>query len=246
MAERKGAVSRFFAGASYVTRGFSFAQAHPSLWPWVLAPAVLTLAAAAAGGAFAWRWGHAFVAAHTAGYGAILAFVVGLVLMVLAVGVAYVAYLAVSLVATAPFAGTLSERTEKLATGARVAPAGIAGVVRSAARSTGHLLIALSIWMAIEVVLLIVQWVVTPLAPLLWPLNLLVTAVFLAYDAWDLSLSRREASFAVKWGTLKKHLAESLGFGVATALLLCIPGFGLLVPALAAIGGTLMFVELER
>src|SRR4051812_19082345 len=65
-AERKGAFARFFAGAVYVTRGFSFARQHPSLWPWVLAPATLTLMAAIGGGAAAWRWGNAFVAAHTA------------------------------------------------------------------------------------------------------------------------------------------------------------------------------------
>src|SRR5581483_11454848 len=102
----KGAFSRFFGGASYVTRGLSFVQKHPSLWPWVLAPAVITLGAAMGGGAFAWRWGNQFVAAHTAGHNFLIAWLIGLLLLLFAVGVAFVAYLVVSLVATAPFAGT--------------------------------------------------------------------------------------------------------------------------------------------
>jgi len=242
----KGAFSRFFAGAAYVTRGLGFVQKHKSLWPWVLAPALLTLVAAVTGGVFAWRWGASFIASHTAGHNFLIAWLIELILLLFAVGVSFVAYLVVSLVATAPFAGTLSERTEKLATGQLVAPEGFGKIIRSAMRSTGHLLIAMSIWLMITVTLLLIQWVVSPLAPFIWGANLVVTGIFLAYDAWDLSLARRDAAFGEKWSMVKKHFAESLGFGVAVALLLCVPGFGLLIPALAAVGGTLMYVELEK
>jgi CysZ protein len=245
MSGRKSGVGRFFAGMGYATRGFGFVSAHPSLWPWVLAPAVVTLAAAVFGGAAAWHWGQRFIDSHVAQHH-LLGWLIGFLLFIVSIGVAYVAYLAVSLVATAPFAGTLSERTEKLATGELVTPEGVGAILRAALRSTWHVTIAVAVWLAVEAVLMVVHWVAAPLTPLVWIGNLYVTALLIAFNAWDLSFARRDARFADKWGALKRHFAESLGFGVAVALLLCVPGLGLLIAPLAAVGGTLMFVELER
>ena len=94
--------------------------------------------------------------------------------------------------------------------------------------------------------LFVLQFFVAPLAPFIWVASFFLTALFLAYDACDLPLSRRDFAFGAKWSYVNRHLAESLGFGAVVALLLAIPGFGLVVPAIAAVGGTLLFLELEK
>jgi CysZ protein len=238
----KSAISRTFTGGGYLFRALSFVRGRPSMWGWVAAPAGVTAVAAGLGGWWMWQWGHAFLERHTAGHGAFVGALLGFLLFILTIGVAYVCFLAVSLIATAPFAGFISEKTERLATGAVVTPQGF---VRNAIVSLGHTLLSLTIYLALAAGLFVVQFFVAPLAPFLWVANLLLTATFLAYDAWDLPLGRRDRSFAEKWATLRRHRAESLGLGLTAALLLVVPGFGLVVPPLTAVAGTLMFVELE-
>jgi CysZ protein len=238
-------MSRFFAGAAYLFRALAFVRSHARLWGWVVAPATLTAAVAGTLGWEAWHWAHALVDRYTVGHGAFVAAVVDVLLFILAVGVFYVGFLVVSVVACAPFAGILSERTEKLATGRVVAPTG-ARALGAMLRSTVHVMWSLFIYLAIAAPLFLAHFFVPPLAPFTIVANLLLTAVFLAYDAWDLPLSRRDLAFRAKWATLKRHQAESLGLGLAAAALLAVPGFNLIVPPLAAVAGTLMFVELER
>ena len=59
-------------------------------------------------------------------------------------------------------------------------------------------------------------------------------------------LSRRQASFADKWRFVAAHLADALGFGTAVALAMAVPGLGLIVPPAAAVGATLLYVDLTR
>lgn len=238
-------LKRFFKGAAYFGRGLSWVMKHRALWPWVLMPTLLTGTLTVLGAMWAWQWAKGFVALHTAGHSAIITAILTFLMYVFVAGMGYVAFLVTSLIATAPFAGTLSERTEKLSRGAAITQQGIARVVREAVRATLHTCISLSLYLVLAAVLFFVQFVAAPIAPLVWLLSVLLTAIFLAYDAFSLPLERRDASFGRKWGFVGKHTPESLGFGVVVALVLAIPGFGLIVPAVAAVGGTLLFLDLE-
>jgi CysZ protein len=244
-AKKGNALDRFFRGMGFFGRGLGFTARHPSLWGWVLAPTLLTLAVVGAGIASFWGWGKHFVDAHTVGHGAFLAGLLTVLLVIVAAGVGYVAYLAISVVATAPFSGYVSERTEKLATGQVVTPRGIAATVTEALRSVGHTLLGLTIYLSLSAVLFVVHWAVPVTAPFVWVLSVILTSLFLAYDAWDQPLSRRGAGFGQKWGRVKAHLAESLGFGSMVALCLAVPLLGLLVVPVAAVGGELLFLDLE-
>jgi uncharacterized protein involved in cysteine biosynthesis len=243
---KKGAFSRFAKGAGYFGKGFSFVLGNRALWPWVIAPTLLTGALTIGGSYAAYRWAQRFIDAHTAGHGAIITAILTFLLFIFVAGVAYVAFLATSLLATAPFAGILSEKTEKLKAGEAPAPKGFVANVREGVRSTVHTLVSVSIYLCIAVVLFALQFFIAPLAPFVWVASLFITGTFLAYDAFDLPLSRRNASFGDKWGYVGTHTAEALGFGVVVALLLFIPGFGLVVPAVAAVGGTLLYLDIPR
>jgi CysZ protein len=219
---------------------------NKSLWPWVLAPTLLTAVAAVGGAWGAWAWAKGWIDRHLAGHGAFVAALLAIILFIFVAGVFYVGFVAVAKIATAPFAGFISEKTEAIQNGKAIAPEGLWANLRESARGLAHTLMALAIYVAISVVLLILHWVATIFAPIVWVLGVSTTALFVSYDAFDLVLSRRGKKFGEKWKFLGDHTAESLGFGSMIALVLLVPGLGLLVPAIAAVGGTLLALEIER
>jgi uncharacterized protein involved in cysteine biosynthesis len=162
--------------------------------------------------------------------------------MVMSVGLFL--FVGASFVATAPFSALLSLRTEKLKTGK--VEAGGGNFLVESVRGLSHTLAAICVYLAVQVVVIGLGWFLTPLSPFFWGLGLFFTAWFIAYDAFDVPLSRRGSALGAKWQFVKDHFAESLGFGFVCAFLLMIPGFNLIVPALAYIGGTLLYLELQQ
>ena len=230
-----GAYTRFFRGAGFLGKGLSFALDKPSLLGLTLAPLVLTGVVAVAGATAFWRWAHAWAVGHAgAFFGTVL-----LIAIVLSVGLFL--FVAASFVATAPFSALLSSRAEKLKTGA-LPPGG--SFFAEAVRGLFHTVVALAVYLCVQIVVVGLGWILTPLSPFFWGLGLFFTAWFIAYDAFDGPLSRRGTGLGAKWRFVTEHFAESLGFGFVTALLLMIPGFNLIVPAVAYIGGTLLYLEL--
>jgi CysZ protein len=73
-----------------------------------------------------------------------------------------------------------------------------------------------------------------------------LTAIFLGYDYMDFCMARREWSFSRKWRALKDNRALALGLGGGLALVMLVPILGLLSLPMAAVGGTLLFCDLER
>lgn len=237
-----GAMARFFRGASYFGRGLGFVFGERGLWPWVVAPTLLTTAVTVGLSVFAYRWADAFIAAHTAGHGAFVAFFIKLFLFLFVLAAGFVAFLVTSLVASAPFAGPLTARVESRVTG--VGPP--KGSVGESLRALGATLVSVAIYMLLAGAIVLLQLVVSPLAPFLGILGFCVTAKFLAFDNLDFPLSRRLKTFGEKWDWIGRHRAETNGFGAVVALLSFVPGFGLLVPTVAAAGATLLYLDLER
>jgi CysZ protein len=82
--------------------------------------------------------------------------------------------------------------------------------------------------------------IVGPILAFLWG------SFALGFQFFDPPLTRRGLGFAAKRAWLRRHRAETLGFGAAGLLALLIPLADLLVaPALAA-GATLLAMDLER
>ena len=239
---RQSSLSRFFHGASFFGRGLSFVGAHKSLWPWVVAPTLVSCAITVGGFWWAHRAAAQFVEAHAAGHWAIVAWFFRLMMWIFVLAVGLVAYLASTLIASAPFAGPLSVRVETLATG-KPAPRERLGATLA---SCGHVLFAALIYLVCSAAIFVCQLAISPLAPFFGILGFFVTAKFLAYDNFDFPLTRRGVHFGAKWAWLGKFRAETYGFGSVVALLAFVPGLGLIVPAVAAAGATLLYLELEK
>jgi CysZ protein len=242
MADRPGSVARFFTGAGYITRALGFVGRNGSLWGWVAAPAlVTTLGTVALVWALA-HYGGAFVDGKMAGHGMIIGFIVWVFFWLLLLAAGVVGFIVLSSIGTAPFASTISARTEKLATGGLATSATQVGALRN----FGEMLAALAIYLATEAVVLGLDLFVSPLSPVWMVAGFMATGMYLAYDNLDVPLGRRGLNAAQKWDWLRRHRAETLGFGTMTALLFLVPGLGLVVPPVAVAAGTLLCIDLEK
>jgi uncharacterized protein involved in cysteine biosynthesis len=242
----KGAGGRFFWAAGFVGRGIATGLGNGKLLPWVLMPAALTTLVTFFLAGWAWRAANHYIDEKLAGHNAFVAALLWVVVVLFVASIGYVAFLVTSMLATAPFAGQISERTEKVVTGAVIAPKGFSTILSETIRDIGHTLLVLALYLTITVVVIGLQWVLSPLAPFIWVLNVFITGWFLTFDAFDLPLARRQKTFGQKWSYLSKHKAEAYGFGVLYALLLAVPVLGLFMPAFAAVGGTLLYLEIEK
>ncbi len=239
-AKRDDAFTRFLRGAGYFGRGFGFILGE-RLWPWLIAPTLLTAGLTLLAGWLAWHFGGAWVDARAAGHGAIIASLIRFVLWIFVAGVTFVSFLVVGLIASAPFAGPLSARIESRRTGKPPPPVSVAEMIEDLV----HTLASLSVYLMVAGIILMFQFVLTPLAPLFGVLGFCVTAKYLAFDNLDFPLSRRKLSFNQKWAWLSAHKAETNGLGALVALLTFVPGLGLFVPTIAAAGATLLYLDLE-
>ena len=237
-------IARFFRGMGYFGRGWRVAFGERRVVPFVLLPAAITALVAGGGSYLAYRWGADFVARQSAGHGAIWGAVVWLFMVLFVVGTAYVLYVASCLLATAPFAGVLSERAEHAHTGAKVAPQSWGQTAALSARGLGQAILGVLLYLAIAVPLFVLHWVVPVIAPVLWVAGVVQTALFFAFDAYNEPLHRRGASFGGKWRFIGTHLAESLGFGCGVALLMVVPFLSVIVTPVAVVGGTLLYLDL--
>ena len=239
-----GMITRFFRGMGYFRRGWRVAFGAGQIVPFVLLPAVVTVAVAGGGSFIAYRWAADFVARHAAGHGALWGAIVWLFVVLLVLATAYVLYVASCLLATAPFAGILSERAEQVHTGEKVLPATWRQMLALSARGLGQAILGVLLYLALAVALFVVQWAVPLLAPLVWIAGVGQAALFFAFDAFNEPLHRRGSSFGGKWRFIGTHLAESLGFGMGVALLMMVPFLSVVVTPVAIVGGTLLYLDL--
>jgi CysZ protein len=168
-------------------------------------------------------------------------------IFLLVVLIAYVAFFVVQAILSAPFNDLLSERVEQLVAG-EVPPAfSLARFSRIILRTILHELARLGIWIGVMLPLFLLNLVLPFFGPLLFlVLGFYVSATFFGYTYLDYSMSRREWSFGRKWKVLLANRALTFGFGSSLAVALLVPVAGILCVPMTAVGGTLMFCDLER
>ena len=107
-----------------------------------------------------------------------------------------------------------------------------------------HSIIRLIIYLMGALVLLIAEWVTGAVAtPIVAPLGILWSIVFVSLEFADIPESRRNKTLSEKFDTFKAHPAAMLGFGSVTYLILLIPVLNVLVIPFAVTGITLLYRE---
>jgi len=232
-----GGVRAFFGGAGFVV-------ATPSAWGWAAVPVLMAAVLFAGAGALA-IWGGSellerFVVHAGEGAWAVASlWLLRIVLWLVGLVVAFV--VAASL--AQPLSGFALEelaRKQEVALGGRTWPSGsfFAGALRSLRVS----LTALAVGLPLLAGLSLVTFLVPPAAVVTVPLKFVVTGVLAAYDLLDYPLSVRGLGVRERLAFMRANAAAVLGFGVAAAALLVVPGFGLLLLPFGAAGATRMVV----
>lgn len=247
-----GAFARLFRGAGYVAQGWSFVfSRHPSLLKLCLLPLLINLVVFGGvavglyfyyGDIVNWIW-----ARPDSWIVRIVWYLLYVFIFLLVVLLAYVAFFVVQAILSAPFNDLLSERTEQLAYGKEPPAFSLGFMLKGLGKTLVHELAKLGIFLAIIVPLFLLNFVIPVVGPVVFLfVGFYVSAIFFAYDFMDFCMARRDWTFGQKWKVLKQNRALTVGFGSALAGALLIPVFGLLCIPMAAVGGTLLFCDMEQ
>jgi CysZ protein len=246
-----GVVTRFFRGAGYLAQGWGFVfSRHPALLKYCLLPLLINILVFTGvgvalyfyyGDIVNWIW-----ARPDSWIVRILWYVLYIFIFLLVVLLSYVAFFVVQALLSAPFNDLLSERAELLAYGKEAPPFTVGIFLKGLGKTLVHELAKLSIYLAIIIPLFLLNLVIPVVGPLLFLFfGGYISAIFFAYDFMDFCMARRDWTFGKKWRVLKQNRALTVGFGAAMHGALLIPIFGFLCIPMAAVGGTLLFCDLE-
>lgn len=235
-------------GARDLVRGLDFLRAHPRLWGYVIAPAIVTAIVLAAVIVAVARLAGPLVDRLASATPAWLdGWIAGglwlLVIAALAVP-ALLVFVSVVGVVAGPFNELLSEAIEARVTGRPSPPFSLVGFARGAVVGLVHGLrrLAALVVGAVAVFALGLIPVVGTLAGA--ALGAYLGARAAAWDCYDPVLSRRELSYEAKAAYLRAHRGRALGLGLAVLGLLLVPVVNLVALGLGAAGATLAALEL--
>lgn len=244
-------MTQLLRGAADVSRGFRFLTAHPRLWWWVMAPAIVTLVFIAL---VIWT-----VLAVSAPLVALLAgwtpdfmepFVSGLLRLLTVAGlsvVGFLVYVSLSGLFAGPFCEFLSEAVEEEVTGVPSPRFSLLGFLRGLVLSVLHAARRLLIFLFA----LLLAFTAGSLVPVVGhALGLGLAGYFAAttaaYDCYDSVFGRRLWRYRRKKEFLRAHRGRTLGLGAAVAALLLVPFCNLVALGIGSVGATLATLDLEK
>jgi len=246
------AIKRLFRGGGYLMRGWRFVfSEHPTLVGYCAAPVIIAIISISAVIALLSYYYSDLMGALWARpdtwYMITLWYVVMVFVFLLMLVLGYVAFFIMQTILSSPFNDILTERVEMLAIGKEPPPFTFARFTKGIAVTLVHTVVKLSIYIFFMVPLILIGWIVPVVGPVVSSVGgFIVTAYFGAYDQMDFAMARREWSFGRKIRVVSKNLSLSFGFGSSMAGVLLFPILGILFIPLAAVGGTLLFCDLER
>jgi CysZ protein len=242
----KGGFSLIF-GPIYVLKGLYFLYAHRSLWKLAAAPVVIGALLLGGGQYLLYR----FLAGRLAGWvsqGAlypVLYHAAFAALVMVMVACFLFLFSGMAVVVSGPFNEALSERTESEIRRGVIAPAPFLKLVKETARSFGHGVKLLCLYGG-SLLAGCALFLVPVFGPLLFGFfSLALSSYMAAYQFMDHPMSRRGYTFREKTAFLRRRLVASLGFGIGVVFPASFPLINVLVIPAAAVGGTLLFLDLE-
>lgn len=236
-------MSELAQGVRDVERGLAFLNAHPRLWGWVVAPAIVTFFLISALIYAVTQLLVRIVGSLTAHLPSWLqgsaSKVLSVIIVVALIAGAILVFVALVGVITGPFCERLSEAVEVHLLG-RPAPAfSLTGFLMDTAVGLIHGVRRLLVAVFGAVFLLMLSCV-----PVVGTLAALVVGGWLAaraaaYDSYDAILARRALAYRHKILYLRNHRGRTFGLGATVAGLLLVPGLNLVALGVGAVGATL-------
>jgi len=237
---------RIADGASAFFRGIGFVASTPRVWPYAMVPVlvlfVLVASIAALGFWATWAIAHAIVG----GSGA-LSEVGRVSIEVILDSVALLVALVCGFAFAQPLSGfaleAIAER-QSLALGGprRDKPKFADNLTRSIAVN----LLGLAVGLPIFAILTVIELFAPPAVVVTWPLKFVLSALLLAWDLLDYPLGLRGASVGARLRFIGRNFSAVLVFGAFGAIVLLVPGIGLLLLPFGVAGATRLVESAER
>ncbi|MBX3264554.1 MAG: EI24 domain-containing protein [Labilithrix sp.] len=242
-----GARLGFFDGVGAFFGGLGFIVSRPSLWGWAAIPTVVaTLLFFGLGAAAVWggtALAHTLIAEPSGAWTTAGVWLLRVVFWL--VGVVLSFLVAISL--AQPLSGFALEaiaRRQELALGGRTWPD--QPFVGAALRSLRVTLTALAVSLPLLALLTTITLLFPPAGVVTVPLKFVVTGLAVAYDFLDYPLGLRGVGVRSRLGFIRDHVGAVFGFGVAAALLLLVPGVGLVLLPFGVAGAARLVVAADR
>ncbi len=235
------------AGVYDGMRGAMYLVRTPRLWLYVLLPAVVAAALlfAVVGSVLALLNAPiamlgSWLPTWAAG---VLKLLAGIALTIASLAV----LISVAAVIAGPFNEMLSESIEERVTGVAGPQFSVIHFVRDLVTGIWHALRRVALYLVVMLLLLVAGIVVPVVGTIIAAvLGALATARFASWDAYDAVWSRRRLRYRDKVAYLRAHRWRTWGLGASVAVVLVIPGLGVIGLAIGAAGATLRSLEVER
>jgi CysZ protein len=246
-------------GFQLAFQGVSFLGRHRVLWKWALLPAIVNIVVFAVAFAlflafypdlYTLATGFLYLDAPQTWYAwlwvaplRLLAWFIGLLLLVTALVILYFVFLILGTMIAAPFLDVLAQRVEALVTGqALQGQTSLLDAVRSIGFSIIEELRKLGFFLAVQITLLLLG-----LIPVLTPFTVLAatlfTMFFLPLEYTSFAMDHRQLRFRQRRALIWQHRWLMFGFGIAAFLTLVIPLLNFICLPALVVGGTLLIVE---
>lgn len=255
------ALTNAAGGFRVALRGIAFLAGHRTLWKWAVLPTVINIVVFALAFAifvllyqdiyslatgflpldppqvwYAWLWVAPVY---------LIAWGIGLLLLVTALVVLYFIFLLLGTTLAAPFLDVLAQRVEQLVTGRPPeASATMLGTVKGISVSIFDELKKFVLFLLIQLALLVLG-----LLPVLTPITAVVAMLFtmlcLALEYAGFAMDHRHWRFSQRRAFLWQHRWRMLGFGAAAFLTLLIPLLNFICLPVLVVGGTLLVLHTE-
>ena len=238
----------FFAGVRALFGGVGFVVSTPSAWGWAMIPALVATLLFGGAAALAIWGGSALserIVTDAAAHGWSMLGMWALRILFWALGIVLAFVIAMSLAQPlSGFALDAVARKQELALGGRVWPD--QPVLTSAVRSLRVSLTGLFVGLPILAVLALVTVFIPPAAVVTVPLKFVVAGVLTAYDLLDYPLSLRGEDVGARLRFIAANFPAVLGFGVAAAAVMLIPGGALFLLPFGVAGAARLVKAAEK
>ncbi|MBN1868223.1 EI24 domain-containing protein [Candidatus Sumerlaeota bacterium] len=239
----RNSVARFFQGAELPFRAAGFLLARPGLWHLVFLPLVVNILLFAVLLYWGFTGFRGMVEGWTeqlaAWYLGWLVWILKTLFWIVALIVVYFVFTPLALVVSAPFNDRLAERVERIAGFAM--PGDGRSVLRFIASEVVFVLASECVRMAVCIAVFILLLPLLVVPPLYAAAGFYWAARCGALEFISYAADRRHVGFGGKWEILRENYMLTLGFGLATVLLLMIPFLNVFVVPVSAVAGTFLF-----
>jgi CysZ protein len=237
----------FLAGVRALTGGAAFVVSTPRMWGYAAVPLVIFAAHAIglgwAGVALAARCAEAIVGSSAATMAVIGRGIIGAVLIVTALLAAVIVAFSVAQPLSGWALDTIVCAQERALGAPEWAPQPrLASFVRALAVAA----LAVAVGFPLIAALTFLGILFPAAAVVTFPLKLVVSAWLVAWDLLDYPFSQRGLGLRARLRWLAAHARAAFGFGLAAAVLLVVPGVGLMLLPIGVAGGARLLVATER